>query len=123
MAEAFFNSYAHENELAESAGIEPGDLNQYVVRAMAEKGFDISGNKTKCIFELYKEGHHFSHVISVCDEEVAEQCPVFPGVMKNVHWNLKDPSTFVGSDEEIMQQIRAVRDSIEERVKAYLSIE
>jgi arsenate reductase len=62
-------------------------------------------------------------VISVCDEEVAEQCPVFPGVMKNVHWNLKDPSTFVGSDEEIMQQIRAVRDSIEEHVKAYLSIE
>jgi arsenate reductase len=123
MAEAFFNRYAHENELAESAGIEPGDLNQYVVRAMEEKGFDISGNKTKCIFELYKEGHHFSHVISVCDEEVAEQCPVFPGVLKNVHWNLKDPSTFVGSDEEIMQQIRAVRDSIEERVKAYLSIE
>jgi arsenate reductase len=123
MAEAFFNRYAHENELAESAGIEPGDLNQYVVRAMEEKGFDISGNKTKCIFELYKEGHHFSHVNSVCDEEVAEQCPVFPGVLKNVHWNLKDPSTFVGSDEEIMQQIRAVRDSIEERVKAYLSIE
>jgi arsenate reductase len=123
MAEAFFNRYAHENELVESAGIEPGDLNQYVVRAMEEKGFDISGNKTKCIFELYKEGHHFSHVISVCDEEVAEQCPVFPGVLKNVHWNLKDPSTFVGSDEEIMQQIRAVRDSIEERVKAYLSIE
>jgi arsenate reductase len=121
MAEAFYNKYAHENESAESAGIEPGELNRYVVRAMAEKGIDISGNKTKCIFELYKEGHHFSHVISVCDEEVAEQCPVFPGVMKNEHWNLKDPSTFVGSEEEIMQQVRAVCDSIEEKVKAFLA--
>jgi len=123
MAEAFYNHYSHENELAESAGVEPGELNSYVVRAMAEKGFDISGNRTKCIFELYKEGHHFSHVISVCDEEVAEQCPVFPGVLKNIHWSLKDPSTFIGSDEEILQQVRAVRDSIEEYVKAYLTIE
>lgn len=122
MAEAFFNHYAHENESAESAGIEPGELNPYVVRAMAEKGFDISKNQTKCIFELYKEGHHFSHVISVCDEEVAEECPVFPGVMKNIHWSLKDPSTFTGSDEEIMQQARAVRDAIEEHVKSYLMI-
>ncbi len=123
MAEAFFNSYAHENELSQSAGVEPGELNPYVVRAMTEKGFDISGNQTKCIFELYKEGHHFSHVISVCDEEVAEQCPMFPGVMKNIHWSLKDPSTFVGSDEQIMEQVRAVRDIIEQHVKEYLSVE
>lgn len=122
MAEAFFNHYAHENELAESAGVEPGTLNSYVVRAMAEKGFDLSQNQTKCIFELYKEGHHFTHVVSVCDPEVAEQCPVFPGVMKNVHWNLKDPSAFVGSDEEIMQQVRHVRDAIEEHVRAFLNI-
>ncbi|MDD2951171.1 MAG: arsenate reductase ArsC, partial [Sulfuricurvum sp.] len=44
MAEAFFNKYAHEDESAESAGIEPGELNPYVVRAMAEKGFDLSNN-------------------------------------------------------------------------------
>jgi len=121
MAEVFFNHYARENESAESAGVEPGELNPYVVRAMAEKGFDISLNQTKCIFELYKEGHHFTHVISVCDAEVAEQCPVFPGVMKNEHWNFKDPSTFIGSDEEIMEQVRTVRDSIEESIKAYLA--
>jgi len=122
MAEAFFNHYAHENESAESAGVEPGELNPYVVRAMAEKGFDLSQNQTKCIFELYKEGRHFSNVVAVCDPEVAEQCPVFPGVMKNEHWSLKDPSTFVGSDEEIMQQVRNVRDAIEEHVKHFLNI-
>lgn len=121
MAEAFFNKYAQDNESSESAGIEPGTLNPYVIRAMAEKGSDISQNQTKCIFELYKEGHHFTHVVSVCDAEVAEQCPVFPGVMKIEHWNLKDPSAFVGSDEEIMAQVREVRDSIEERVKAFLA--
>lgn len=122
MAEAFYNHYAHENEVAESAGIEPGELNSYVVRAMKEAGFDISANQTKCIFELYKEGHHFSHVISVCDEEVAEQCPVFPGVTKNIHWTLKDPSKFEGNDDEIMEQVRLVRDLIEKHVKEHLEI-
>lgn len=42
MAEAFFNQYAPDGDIAESAGITPGALNPYVVRAMAEKGFDIS---------------------------------------------------------------------------------
>jgi len=121
MAEAFFNSYSHEDERAESAGIEPGELNPYVVRAMREKGFDIAGNNTKCVFELYKEGHHFSHVIAVCDQEASEKCPIFPGVRKMVNWSFKDPSKFIGSDDEIMTQVRAVRDAIEEHVKAFLA--
>jgi len=121
MAEAFFNKYAHENESAESAGVEPGELNPYVIRAMAEKGFDISNNRTKCVFELYKEGHHFSHVFAVCDQDAAEQCPIFPGVMKMVSWSFKDPSTFTGTDSEIMEQVRGVRDSIEEHIKTFLA--
>ena len=120
MAETFFNQYAQNGDSAKSAGIEPGSLNPYVVRAMSEKGFDISSNEVKGAFELYKQGHLYSHVITVCDAEAAQKCPIFPGVRKVIMWSFPDPSTFVGSDEEIMEQVRVVRDTIEEKVKAFI---
>lgn len=120
MAEAFFNLYATRTEdTAQSAGITPGKLNPYVVRAMAEKEVDISHNPTKAVFDLYKEGKKFSHVIAVCDES-SEHCPIFPGVHKVITWSFQDPSKFTGSDEEIMQKVRIVRDEIEARVKNFL---
>lgn len=120
MAEAFFNQYAANTDCAESAGIEPGKLNSYVVQAMSEKGIDISANETKGVFNLYKEGRTYSHVITVCDAEAAQRCPIFPGISRIIMWSFPDPSTFTGSDEEIMQQVRAVRDTIEEKVKAFI---
>ena len=120
MAEAFFNKNAQSGDSAQSAGIEPGTLNPYVVRVMSEKGFDISFNEVKGAFDLYKQGRLYSHVITVCDAEAAQKCPIFPGVRKVIMWSFPDPSTFVGSDEEIMEQVRAVRDTIEAKVKAFI---
>lgn len=120
MAEAFFNLYTtRAQESAQSAGITPGKLNSYVVRAMSEKGVDISHKPTKAVFDLYKEGEKFSHVIAVCDES-SEHCPIFPGVHKVITWSFQDPSKFTGSDEEIMQKVRIVRDEIEAKVKDFL---
>jgi arsenate reductase len=122
MAEAFFNQYASGGDVAESGGIEPGVLNPYVVKAMAEKGLDISKNKTKGVFDLYKEGHKYSHVIAVCDAEAAQRCPIFPGVIKKELWSFPDPSAFGGSEDEIMEQVREIRDAIEAKIKEFLNI-
>lgn len=119
MAEAFFNQYATGIDCAESAGIKPGSLNPYVVRAMSEKGIDISKNPTKAVFDLYKEGRTLSHVIAVCDE-ATQRCPIFPGISNIVSWSFPDPSGFTGSDEEIMEQVRVVRDAIEVKVKGFI---
>jgi arsenate reductase len=123
MAEAFFNHDAKESDTAESAGIEPGQINPYVVKAMGEKGFDISNNATKGVFDLYKEGRKYSHVIAVCDAEASQRCPIFPGVIKKELWSFPDPSAFTGTEEEIMEQVRNVRDAIEQKVKALLEAE
>jgi arsenate reductase len=120
MAEAFFNKYAKSGDSAESAGIEPGKLNPFVIRAMSEKGFDISNNVTKGVFNLYKEGRTYSHVITVCDAEAAQRCPIFPGIRRIIMWSFPDPSTFTGSDDEIMEQVRAVRYEIEQKVKVFI---
>jgi arsenate reductase len=93
MAEAYLKTFGGNRFEVESAGIEPGKLNPYVVRALAEDGIGISGNQTKGAFDLLKA--------------------------KRLIWSYPDPSTFVGSDEEIMAQVRAVHDAVKERVRQF----
>lgn len=114
MAEAFFNHHATISHAA-SAGISPGKLNPYVVEAMQERGIDISNNQTKSVFNLYKEGNTYSHIIAVCDE-ASQKCPIFPGVHKRLAWSFSDPSELQGSHEEIMHEVRIIRDAIETKV-------
>ncbi len=121
MAEAFLKKYAGDRFSVESAGLEPGTLNPYVVRAMAESGIDISGNPTKSAFDLFKAGRSFQIVVTVCSKEAAERCPVFPGLAERHHWPFDDPSAMKGGDEEIMAGVRRVRDQIEAAVKDFIA--
>ncbi len=121
MAEAFLKKHGSARFIAESAGLEPGKLNPHVVRAMKELGIDISGNAAKSVFDLSKAGMTYDVVVTVCSKEAAERCPVFPGLAKKLHWPFEDPSGFSGSDEEIMDGTRAVRDQIETAVIGFIS--
>ena len=56
MAEAYIRQRGGDLFDVESAGLEPGKLNPYVVRALKEEGIDISGKKTQDVFALYKAG-------------------------------------------------------------------
>jgi arsenate reductase (thioredoxin) len=120
MAEAFLNKYGPEFE-AMSAGFEPGELNPNVVEVMRESGLDISGNKVKSVFDLYQQKLLIPYVITVCDRETAERCPVFLGVTNRLHWNFEDPSKFKGSKDEILEQTRMLRNAIEAKVKEFIN--
>lgn len=121
MAEAFLKRHGNGRFEAESAGLEPGRLNPYVVRAMAEVGIDISRNQTKSVFDMYNAKRSFQVVVTVCSKEAAERCPIFPGLAERHHWPFDDPSSFKGTDEEIMERVRRVRDQIEAAVKEFVS--
>ena len=119
MGEAFLSRYGEGRFEGESAGLEPGKLNPYVVRAMGEVGIDISANATKSVFDLQKAGRSYDFVITVCSPEAAERCPLFPGRAEKLHWPFPDPSAMKGSDDEIMQGVREVRGLIEAAVKEF----
>jgi arsenate reductase len=119
MAEAFLNQICPDEFEAQSAGLEPGRLNPVVVEAMQEVGIDISANKTKAVFDMFKSGQMFSHVITVCDETSAERCPIFPGVTARLHWSFADPSSFKGSHEEVLRKTCEVRDTIQRKIEAW----
>jgi arsenate reductase (thioredoxin) len=121
MAEAFLNYYGKEKFEAESAGIEKGKLNPFVVEAMQEVGIDISQNQTKEVFDLLKEGRVYDAVITVCEKEAAERCPVFPAMIRRIEWSFPDPSKFSGTREEILLQVRNVRDEIKDKVNQFIN--
>lgn len=120
MAEAFLKKYGEGRFEVESAGLEPGRLNPYVIRAMAEAGIDIAKNPTKSVFDLFKARKVFQIVVTVCSKEAAERCPVFPGLAERHHWPFDDPSAFSGTDDEIMERVRKVRDEILAAVRTFV---
>ena len=121
MAEAFLNQMAGEIFSAESAGLEPGTLNPFVVEAMQETGIDISDKQTRSAFDLFRQGRMFQFVITVCDAANAERCPIFPGVTKRISWSFEDPSSFKGTHEEILAQTRLVRDKIKSAIEVFIN--
>jgi arsenate reductase len=122
MAETFLNHLGEGRFVAESAGLEKGELNPVVVEAMAELGYDISNNQTNSVFEFFKEGRKYDLVIKVCDQSSAQQCPIFPGVKLSWNWDFRDPSSFTGSHEERLAQTRAVRDAMKTRIEEFLRV-
>jgi arsenate reductase len=120
MAEAFLKQYGGDSFEAESAGIEPGKLNPNVVTVMQEVGIDLTGKPTQAVFDLFQQGRLYNAVITVCDKEAAERCPLFPGMVKRIAWSFKDPSSFKGSQEEVLQHTREVRNEIEQQVKVFV---
>ena len=116
MAEAFLKQMAGDRFEVESAGLEPGKLNPVVVEVMKEVGIDISQNKTKSVFDFFKQGKQYDYVITVCDESQSGSCPVFSGKGQRLHWNFDDPSSFQGSHEEKLEKTRRVRDQIKQKI-------
>jgi arsenate reductase (thioredoxin) len=119
MAEAFLNQICGEYFEAHSAGLEPGKLNPIVVEAMQETGIDISGNKTKGVFDYIKAGTMFAYVITVCDETSAERCPIFVGITKRLHWSFPDPSAIQGTHDDKLAKTREVRDAIKAQIETW----
>ena len=120
MAEAFLKQLAGDKFEVESAGLEPGTLNPLAVEAMKEAGIDISQNKTKSVFDFYKQGKQYDYVITVCDESQSGACPMFPGKGERLHWGFDDPSSFQGTPEERLEKTRVVRDKIRKKIEEWL---
>ena len=120
MAEAFLNQLGAGKYEAESAGIEAGTLNQNVVKVMQEVGIDISGNQTKDVFDFFRQGKMYQAVVTVCDAANAERCPIFPDNTKRIAWSFPDPSGFNGTQEEILEHTRQVRDQIKDQIAEFI---
>jgi arsenate reductase len=116
MAEGFAKKYLGDRFEVYSAGIEAHGLNPNAVKAMAEKGIDISGQTSDVIDpELLNRA---DYVITLCGD-ANEKCPVTPPHVKREHWGFDDPAKATGTEEEKWAVFRRVRDEIEARIQRF----
>lgn len=120
MAEAFLKKIGEGKLFVESAGLEPRPINPLVAEVMQEIGYDLSRAKSDSVFEFFKEGRLYDYVITVCDETAAGQCPVFPGITKRLHWPFKDPEDLKGTHDEMLADLREIRDQIRDKIKDWV---
>ena len=112
MAEGWARQLAPPGVGVHSAGSEPGSLNPFALRAMAEVGIDLSSHFSKPISAVPLE--RVCKIITLCGEEV---CPVVPLDVERLHWPLHDPASAEGDDEAVLAAFRRVRDEIHKRIE------
>jgi arsenate reductase len=109
MAEGLLRSLYGDKYEVFSAGTEPGEVNPNSIEVMKEIGIDISNHYSKNVKDFINED--FDHVITVCGGD-EESCPFFPGGKEQLHKDFEDPSSFSGSEEEVLSKFREIRDKL-----------
>lgn len=112
IAEGYLRHFAGDAATIYSAGIATHGVNPRAIRVMAEDGIDISGHTSNHVDEY--ADIPFDMVITVCDNANGA-CPFFQGQVERFHQNFPDPAKAKGTEEEVIDAFRNVRD----RIKTY----
>ena len=114
MAKGLLQSF-DSSLIVHSAGTKPAaNVNEYAIKVMAEIGITIGLTKPKSV-NVYL-GEDWDYVITVCGS-ANEFCPIFYGkVNHRVHIGFDDPSLFTGTEEDILNEFRHVRDKLKLRL-------
>jgi len=117
MAEGILRQAAGDFLNVRSAGSNPaGYVHPKAIQVMTEIGIDLSKHTSKSMDEFL--GQKVDTVITVCGN-ADQACPMFPGQVHRYHWGFDDPARASGTEEEILQQFRQVRDQIALVFNAY----
>lgn len=109
IAEGYLRYFAGDKAEIYSAGIETHGVNPKAIEIMKRDGVDISAHTSNNIDEY--TDIDFDYVITVCDN-AKESCPYFPTNAVKLHHSFPDPAKAIGTDEEVMEQFREVREMV-----------
>ncbi len=113
LAEGIARSLAPPSTTVWSAGSQPTRVRPEAIAALAEVGLDISGHRSKAVSEI--PAGQVDTVITLCAEE---ECPVFLGRARRLHWGLPDPASVSGSEAARADAFRRTRDELQRRLTA-----
>lgn len=119
IAEGYLRYFSGNKAEIYSAGVETHGVNPRAVATMKEDGIDISNHTSNHIDEY--QNIDFDIIITVCDN-AKERCPFFPSKAQKMHQNFPDPAKAKGSEEEILQEFRIIRQMIKEYCKEFTKI-
>ena len=117
MAEGILRNSAAELIEVASAGSNPsGYVHPKAITVLDEIGIDISSHTSKHMNDFLDQDVHT--VITVCGN-ADQECPTYPGQFHRHHWGFEDPAHAEGSEDEIMEVFRKVRNEIKLVFEAY----
>lgn len=116
MAEGYLRYFSGDKAIVYSAGVETHGVNPKAIATMKEDGIDISNHTSNNLDEYL--GIDFDFVITVCDN-AKENCPFFPTKALRLHHNFPDPAKAIGTEDEIKEQFKVVRELIKEYCKEF----
>jgi len=117
MAEGILRHAAGDLLEVHSAGSNPaGYVHPKAIAVLKEIGIDISAHTSKHM-NTFLDGD-VTTVITVCGN-ADQACPIFPGQVNRHHWGFEDPAHVTGTEEEVMNCFRRVRDQIQLVFEAY----
>jgi arsenate reductase (thioredoxin) len=109
MAEGLLRArYGNRFEVS-SAGTRQSTVSPRAIIVMKEIGIDISRHRSKTLASV--SGDRFDLAVTLCDNAHAV-CPVVPNAKKTIHQGFADPHLTYGTDAEILDGYRRVRDEI-----------
>jgi arsenate reductase (thioredoxin) len=111
LAEGIARSLAPPGVTVWSAGSQPTRVRPEAIAALAEIGIDISHHRSKSVAEIPAD--QVDAVITLCGEE---ECPVFLGRARRLHWGLPDPAGVAGSEPDRVDAFRRTRDELRRRL-------
>lgn len=118
IAEGYLRHFAGPKADIYSAGVETHGVNPKAIATMREDGIDISNHTSNHVDEY--ASIDFDFIITVCDN-AKERCPYFPTKAKKFHYNFPDPAKAQGTEEEIMEEFRRVRQMIKEYSEQFVA--
>jgi arsenate reductase len=118
IAEGYLRHFAGNKAKIYSAGIETHGVNPKAIEIMKRDGIDISAHTSNNIDEYYDIP--FDYVITVCDN-AKESCPYFPTKAIKLHQNFPDPAKATGTEEQIIEQFREVREMIRKYAQNFVN--
>jgi len=119
MAEGYLRHFAKHRANIYSAGIETHGVNPLAIKVMGEDGIDISNHTSNNVTEYIDVD--FDLILTVCNN-AEENCPYFPSKALRFHYNFPDPAKKTGTDEEILNEFREVRDQIKAYSEKFLKV-
>ena len=95
MAEGMLRAWGGDRFEVFSAGTEATEVRPEAIRVMAEIGIDIGAQTSKTLDRFLDQP--FDWLVTVCDQ-AKEACPTLPGVRRQAHWSVEDPSSVDDDD-------------------------
>jgi len=116
MAEGIARSLAPKGIKIMSAGSHPSSVRPEAIFVLKEIGINISGHRSKNVSEIPPSD--VDTVVTLC---AGEECPVFLGRARRLHWGLPDPASAGDTEEARLNAFRQLRDELKLRLSLLFS--